>query len=335
MRQYSATHGPAEKCVLSSARFEAFRSCLIETAYDLSKDHGKKGTWLGYGIIKEEIEQCMRAASQHLENNGLEKSLRQYSWSGIDLALNERRLALEKDTMDYKRFMGSVRVHIPGIGYAISIRKRVKHNEDSFLMAQSPDCKVLAVCDGLGAGAISALASHLMVKRLGERLAYAVKDMRSFFISTSGLMSVLLNNPIITMLQQSRGYGMTTATTLVSSGEAEKVTYIGDSIAFRIVQNGTRPHVEQIGGNEKLKTVIGSHSFADSDIHEEMRKGGRYVITSDGITNLLDAPVDDIRKVFSETSDSVKAGEAIVRKVLANQIVTGKDDDATIIVQDG
>lgn len=240
------------------------------------------------------------------------------------------------------------------------VGKRREKNEDSFLVNE--DLGLYAVADGMGGHLGGDFASGLaigtleeIVRALGEDPdatlqdegdAYGVKpgDCQSYLryairLASKRIYDKARSDPAL------RGMGTTTVALFFSEGKAY-IANVGDSRAYRIrgdrIIQITKDHSlvsEQIRAGilsegdaraHRLKNIItrsvGFQEDVDADIDiRVVRKGDRFLLCSDGLSNLVDD--DEIRDVIS-TNDIEPACRRLVD--IANE--RGGDDNITVVL---
>ncbi len=247
------------------------------------------------------------------------------------------------------RFIGAVRAYVKGRGYAVSVRKRRNHNQDTFLITKDPLEKTLGVFDGLGSLRQSAISSAITASYLLDTLR-ARKTMDKQTILD-------ISRKVCEYQKNTRGKRWNGASTFLSAtrkGNRMKIIRVGDSTPFLIKEGYFRRkiiEIKPIGSELGLPNVIGQPmdfigiSGFEDGVEEYEVRCDRMVLVSDGATNAFDSPfvrqgwdgmtiVQLLHNILAQTKDCVVIGEKLLRSILIREITQGYDDDVTIVVED-
>ncbi len=327
LEEYRRGGGVAGRDVAASAAFEELRSFVVQTLYELECTGMLPGGALAAVEIEQERQEALRECGSRMRD-GIAGWLRS---RGADLSDpdNRWRLSCEIQALDGKRYLGSHRRFVPGIGYAVSVRKRESENQDSFLLCGAPEEPVLALADGCSSTPFASIASHLSAieSSIGELS-------RERICAISAMVSMMLNEGDMQDAGLRDGYGG--SSTLLAArinGGRGRLLRVGDSIAFRSPGVGGI-RAETLALETELITAIGQPFLRPESVEEFEWSGGRLILTSDGITNYLLNAREEIGRIASSCGDAVFIAERIIRSVLRNQMEWGHCDDATIVVQD-
>jgi PPM family protein phosphatase len=232
-----------------------------------------------------------------------------------------------------------------------------EHNEDSFLVNE--ELGLYVVCDGMGGHAGGETASRLAVqtvekelisvrlrtddpfaggaasddKRLADALQEAIEGACSVVFRTSR------NQPEL------QGMG-TTCIALLLHGDAAIVGHVGDSRAYLVREGGIRQLTEdhslvneQVRAglltpdeakHSRLRNIITRSVGFEEDVVVdvagfESRPGDRFLLCSDGLSNLVET--EEIRITLASERDPTEVCKSLVG--LANE--RGGDDNVTVI----
>ena len=233
-----------------------------------------------------------------------------------------------------------------------------EHNEDSFLVNE--DLGLYVVCDGMGGHAGGETASRLAVQTIERELLSTRMRAEDPFVSTAGLA----DTPVAAALREAiegacaavyrtsranpelQGMG-TTCVALVLRGELAILGHVGDSRAYA-VRDGELMQLsddhslvnEQVRAglltadearHSRLKNIITRSVGFEEDvlvdlIGFESKQGDRYLLCSDGLSNLVDN--EEIREQLARHDLPEEACKALIQ--LAND--RGGEDNITVIV---
>ncbi|MFH0884396.1 MAG: protein phosphatase 2C domain-containing protein [Candidatus Micrarchaeota archaeon] len=330
LEEYRKTGGVGETEVKRSAAFEIIRSIIVQAAYETM---GPDSSWLSIADLGPEMDEASRACGEHLKN-GLASSILRAFPSDIGSAENNLRRALELEAICPKRFLGSTRMHMPGVGYAVSVRKRYAENQDSFRLCSFNNRKAILFADGCGSARFASLASHLAVLEAFGVSANGI-DRRSICGINEKVAALLNSDSIRSLGEPGMDSGVSTLLIGISENGRSKVFKVGDSIPFIVWNDAEGDVLEALADTYEMRTVIGrAGSLAESEIEEHERETGRLVFTSDGVTNFLADASSEINRWTMLSHDPVIISERLMRSVLRSQLAWGFADDATIIVED-
>ncbi len=322
IEEYGKARAPADFPVRAMAGYELAKSMVLQSLYEEGA-----GQWLAAGDIAAERADAEEELAWY-RSDGMEGALRRAGLS-LDDPENMERAMLDMESSGIVRFIGSVRACVPGLGYAISVRKRDTMNQDSFII-EGGSPALFAVADGCSGSAFPAMASHLAVRSLSRMRAGLLSDPRGTICAISSRISSLLADDRMRAALGVSDGGCTTLTAcLPGAGKAYKV---GDSLPFRANLGGPTG-VECISAQHSLVAVVGT-GLAPDAVEELDAGGGQVVLTTDGITNYLPDFAARLARLMDITTDPVMIAENVIRAVLRNQAEWGHADDATIIVQD-
>jgi len=233
-----------------------------------------------------------------------------------------------------------------------------EHNEDSWLINE--DLGLYVVCDGMGGHAGGETASRLAVQTverelLGARLRPDDPFAAEAKLAESPLAGALreaIEGACAAVYRTSRvnpelqGMG-TTCIALLIHGDIAILGHVGDSRAYAVrdgeVAQLTEDHSlvnEQIRAglltpdearHSRLKNIITRSVGFEEDVLVdllgfEVKPGDRYLLCSDGLSNLVDN--DEIGAQLLRHDDPDRAARALID--LANE--RGGDDNITVIV---
>ena len=230
------------------------------------------------------------------------------------------------------------------------------HNEDSFLVNE--DIGLYVVCDGMGGHAGGETASRLAVQTIEKELISAKLRIDDPFSAKAslpesplaGVLREAVEGACAAVFRSSRanpelaGMG-TTCISLLVQGEHAIVGHVGDSRAY-LVRDGqvwqlSEDHslvneqvragllTEEEAKHSRLKNIITRSVGFEEDVlvdvvGVETRSGDKFLLCSDGLSNLIDN--DEIRDALVQTElDQVP--EMLIQ--LANS--RGGDDNITVI----
>lgn len=220
-------------------------------------------------------------------------------------------------------------------------------NEDSALT----DSHLVAVADGMGGHAAGEVASSLAIKTLGS-LSHLFKSDEIDVDSVADLLLHSLHtiDSEIALYAQEKpeltGMG-TTLTTLVIIGNRVALLHVGDSRAYRVRGNSIeqlsadhtvvaellsqgvikQSEVQQHPQRSMLTQALMGEGIAHPALMEyELRLGDRFILCSDGLSNLLSEK--EIKSLL--TKDRTESVNALVEAAYVN----GAPDNVTVIVAD-
>jgi len=231
-----------------------------------------------------------------------------------------------------------------------------EHNEDSFLVNE--DLGLFVVCDGMGGHAGGETASRLAVQTIEKELISARLRIDDPFsaqvpLAESPLAAALreaVEGACAAVFRSSRanpelaGMG-TTCITLLVQGEHAILGHVGDSRAY-LVRDGevfqlSEDHslvneqvragllTEDEARHSRLKNIITRSVGFEEDVlvdvlGVETRAGDRFLLCSDGLSNLVDN--EEIRDALAH-DDLSQVPEMLIE--LANS--RGGDDNITVV----
>jgi serine/threonine protein phosphatase PrpC len=328
--EYRKAGGVGETEVKLSAAFELFRSIIVQAAYEAM---GPGSSWLSAADLEPEMDAASKACAMHL-NNGLASQISRAFPSEVGSNEYAIRRALELDAIRPGRFLGSIRAHMPGVGYAVSVRKRYAENQDSFRICSFGNRRAFIFADGCGSARFASLASHLAVLEALGRSANGL-DRKGICAINEKVAAMLNSESIRSFDEPGKDSAISTLLVGLSENGRSKVFKVGDSIPFIVWNDGEADMLEVLSEHYEMRSIIGRQGgLAESDVEESEREAGRLVLTSDGVTNLLaDAP-SEISRWTTLSHDPVIISERLMRSVLRAQIALGYSDDATILVED-
>jgi len=221
------------------------------------------------------------------------------------------------------------------------------HNEDSVVIVEANGCQLMAIADGMGGHRAGEVASSIAINYLGKHFKEtffdlskvdAVKWIRAAYEEINGLIfQHEKNNP------ESKGMG----TTLVMAILTENYLLfgnVGDSSGFvmkdKVLHKVTYDHTlvnllvsageltkEEATNHPKknvLMKALGASAKVDVDIFDCNMDISEILLSSDGLTNLLDK--EQINKVLL-TKDSV---EEKVKKLINKANNRGGTDNISV-----
>ena len=221
------------------------------------------------------------------------------------------------------------------------------HNEDSVVIVEANGCQLMAIADGMGGHRAGEVASSIAINYLAKHFKEtffdlgkvdAVKWIRAAYEEINGLIfQHEKNNP------ESKGMG----TTLVMAILTEKYLLfgnVGDSSGFvmkdKVLHKVTYDHTlvnllvsageltkEEASNHPKknvLMKALGASAKVDVDIFDCNMDISEILLSSDGLTNLLDK--EQINKVLL-TKDSV---EEKVKKLINKANNRGGTDNISV-----
>ncbi|MDD5172494.1 MAG: hypothetical protein PHF60_05680 [Candidatus ainarchaeum sp.] len=331
---YKRTEGIGDTSIRRAALFELVRSKVIQAVYEATEGPPGFREWPQNMILKEELDDAVRARMEYLKS-GMRSVVAGNFPTTRDSRLNTLRIALDLEANSVERFLGSTRRYMPGVGYAVSIRKRDLINQDSFALGYHNGAKFMGVADGCGIQRFSSIASYMSLQRAIERSGPFLLDPKAVICDISSEITDILNSPDMKTALGRHGGGSSTLSIGISRDEEQKILRVGDSIGFRIYSNhGVGPKVEALQLGDELDLVMGHwRPLRTEDIEEHSRKGGQLVLTTDGTDFIKDIP-GLLVKLAVLTDNCVLIAERIVREVLRIQIETNQADDVTVVVQE-
>jgi hypothetical protein len=190
LEQYRKTDGAGDIRVGVTANFEMVRSLVFQAVHECIGDPTL--AWLGELALEQEVEEA-REMAWYRQRDGIEFALRSAPKNGIDERILRMVYDLDRTVSDQRRFLGSVREYVQGVGYAISVRKRYGENQDSFVLGREGEWALLGIADGCGGGQFSSIASHSILEELKKRGGINKKDI----ISISDVLAESLNHHTI------------------------------------------------------------------------------------------------------------------------------------------
>ncbi len=235
-------------------------------------------------------------------------------------------------------------------------RKREK-NEDSLFV--DGELGLFIVADGMGGHLGGEFASRIAVKTISENIQQLLKDPEATLslnlgfdrsdygemlkyairVASHRIFEEAAKNPNL------RGMGTTTVALFIQNGRGY-IAHVGDSRAYLVRDNTikqlTHDHslvAEQLRAgfiteeevkNHKFRNIITRSVGFQSDVEidlmvREIESGDRFVLGSDGLTNMVDN--QDIEKVVSRSNPKAACQELIE---LANK--NGGDDNISIVL---
>src|SRR5207253_6039759 len=233
-----------------------------------------------------------------------------------------------------------------------------EHNEDSFLVNE--DLGLYVVCDGMGGHVGGETASRLAVQTVERELLSTRMRAEDPFASTAALSETPLAPALREAIEgacaavyrtsranpELQGMG-TTCIALLLRDEMAILGHVGDSRAYAVRENEvtqlTEDHSlvnEQVRAglltidearHSRLKNIITRSVGFEEDVLVDLlgfetRPGDRYLLCSDGLSNLVDN--DEIGAQLLRHDDPDRACRALID--LANE--RGGDDNITVIV---
>ncbi|MEW6036629.1 MAG: protein phosphatase 2C domain-containing protein [Candidatus Micrarchaeota archaeon] len=324
LEEFRKTCGVRDARLDVTASFEILRSLVVQTIYEVSCQPGME--WLEAGSVEPESVQAKLERALYLDGEGLGKACAGAEW--LTDGEKARLAMLEDRAMGHERFLGSYRSYLAGAGYAVSVRKRSSHNQDSFALYANGASSAIAVADGCGSDRFSAIASHMSAAR-----AVSPGLDKAAVCALSAEIAHLFNGTL--MVSALKSGSSSTLVAGSAAGRARRVLKVGDSMAYRLAVVGDGMHAETLADTAELRNVIGQVALLrESEVEEHSREGGRLVLVSDGVTYYLQDAASRIGHWAGLTDDPVFLAEKIVRSALRNQAEWGHADDVTVIVQD-
>ena len=319
--EYRKGGGVGEFSASASANFEIVRSLIVQAAYEAATDPDSAG-WLNAGTIGLELEDA-REARWYRIMDGLAYALKDVPEAVFDKDRRAELLALESEAISERRFLGAMREYVPGVGYAVSIRKRTSENQDSLMISGNGKRKVLAVADGVSSERFAAMASHVCVRDMEADFS------KAGIISISERMGAGMNKDDYRIL---KGKAMGTSTLLAAeiSGNAKRVFRVGDSIGFSTYEGVVQELAEESG----LIHVVGYKGLEEGHIEEFSADGAQLILTTDGFTNYVNDAGYLLAKITAITTDAVIIAERMIRAALSNQTMWDHADDLTVLVEE-
>jgi serine/threonine protein phosphatase PrpC len=236
---------------------------------------------------------------------------------------------------------------------ALSDRGRVRRrNEDSFLIA--PRARLLAVADGMGGHAAGDVASRIAIQTLEAAFARAPSPRirapalaRRLLAAFNAANESILQHARLHRETSGMGTTLTTLMPLQTSTQAV-IAHIGDSRAYRLRGGAlvqlTRDHTwvqQQVEAGilsavearqhrlaSVLSRVLGTEAMGPADTFIiDIEPGDRYLLCSDGLTNMLEdadleamlaraEPLDDIARQLIHAAN-LRGGHDNITAVLA------------------
>jgi protein phosphatase len=218
-----------------------------------------------------------------------------------------------------------------------------EHNEDSFLVNE--DLGLYVVCDGMGGHAGGETASRLAVQTIERELLSArLRSDDPFTVreAVEGACAAVFRtsraNPELA------GMGTTCISLLVKNGQA-LIGHVGDSRAYLVregdvyqlsedhslVNEQVRAGLlsEEEARHSRLKNIITRSVGFEEDVlvdvmGVETRPGDRFLLCSDGLSNLVDN--DEIRDTLLQTEL-----EEVPQKLIALANSRGGEDNITVV----
>jgi len=231
-----------------------------------------------------------------------------------------------------------------------------EHNEDSFLVNE--DLGLYVVCDGMGGHAGGETASRLAVQTIEcELLSARLRSDDPFTVQVA-----LADSPLAAALREAvegacaavfrtsranpelAGMGTTCISLLVKNGQA-LIGHVGDSRAYLVregdvyqlsddhslVNEQVRAGLlsEEEARHSRLKNIITRSVGFEEDVlvdvmGVETRPGDRFLLCSDGLSNLVDN--DEIRDTLLQTEL-----EEVPQKLIALANSRGGEDNITVV----
>ncbi|HVV12508.1 PP2C family protein-serine/threonine phosphatase [Amycolatopsis sp.] len=231
---------------------------------------------------------------------------------------------------------------------ATDVGQRREANEDS--VYTSP--RLLAVADGMGghvAGEVASSAAIAAITELDRKLADADDDADTLEL-LGDAVSDAVDKLTELALKDPRLHGMgTTLTTLLWDGSRFGVAQVGDSRAYRLrageLEQITRDHtvVQELVDQGRitpeaaithpsrsvLTRALQSGGEADPDLFfVEVRPGDRYLICSDGLSDVV--PFEILAEILAEVPEP----PSVVQKLVELANAGGGPDNITCVVAD-
>jgi serine/threonine protein phosphatase PrpC len=229
------------------------------------------------------------------------------------------------------------------VGVHTDVGRVRQGNEDSYLL-QDP---VYAVADGMGGHIAGDVASATAVDVIAEGLRAAAP-------SDGAALAELVSRANEAIWEKARsdprlrGMG-TTCTLLLVDGAVAHIAHVGDSRAYllrdgslrqltedhtlveRMVREGRLSAEEAVNHPQRsiITRALGVDARVQVDVlREQLREGDRILLTSDGLTSMVDPA--DIEGVLRDQDDPQSAAERLVE--MAN--AAGGEDNVTVLVLD-
>ncbi|MBD3210725.1 hypothetical protein GF318_05070 [Candidatus Micrarchaeota archaeon] len=311
-------------------RFELVRSMVVQKTYEAM---GPGDRWLGIAKVKAEMHKAREKRRKYLED-GNEIFSEGFLFEG-DPELNRIRLELDREANSYWRFLGSFRTHIPGLGYAVTVKKTRGLNQDSCLLYGKNGERAMALADGCSTERFSSAASYLAMKKLRENIGALLIDPRGVIRDISQDISGVMVLGMKDMYMGIASLGSTTILAGIPDGSRKSVYKFGDSYAFVQFDYEGKTMVERVGHERALACIAGQPCcFEDCMVEEHIRKGRKLILTSDGITNPVARTNRKLAQFYRETPDSIIVAERITRLAIMNSLKTGKVDDMTVVIEE-
>jgi serine/threonine protein phosphatase PrpC len=229
------------------------------------------------------------------------------------------------------------------VGVHTDVGRVRQGNEDSYLL-QDP---VYAVADGMGGHIAGDVASATAVDVIAEGLRAAAP-------SDGAALAELVSRANEAIWEKARsdprlrGMG-TTCTLLLVDGAVAHIAHVGDSRAYllrdgslrqltedhtlveRMVREGRLSAEEAVNHPQRsiITRALGVDARVQVDVlREQLREGDRILLTSDGLTSMVDPA--DIEGALRDQDDPQSAAERLVE--MAN--AAGGEDNVTVLVLD-
>lgn len=227
------------------------------------------------------------------------------------------------------------------VGVQTDVGRVRKGNEDSYLL----EAPVYAVADGMGGHIAGDVASATAVSVISDGLAAehpadgaALADLVSRANDT--IWDKARSDPSL------RGMG-TTCTLLMIDGDVAHIAHVGDSRAYLLRDGSFRQLTEdhtlvermvregrlsaEEAANHPQRSIITRALGVDANVQvdvleEQLAKGDRILITSDGLTSMVEP--DAIAQVLDAEEDPQSAADRLVE--MAND--AGGEDNVTVLV---
>ncbi|MCI0563092.1 MAG: hypothetical protein MN733_31830, partial [Nitrososphaera sp.] len=144
IEEYRKTEGVNDIRVDVTAALELRRSLVVQAVYERMTIGGEKTGWLEAGRIELEDEEAHETRWYRMRD-GIGFYLKNLNSEFFDERRRSELSALDDEAVTYKRFLGSYRQYVPGVGYAVSVRKRFLENQDSFLVFGDGERRLFSV----------------------------------------------------------------------------------------------------------------------------------------------------------------------------------------------
>jgi len=309
---------------MDALRFEMLRSAVVQRLHDLSEGDD----WICAAKLDEEVAAAKRQRRRFYSSAGISAFVKEHS---INREMTGRLISLGRKVNTYTRFLGSVRHYVPGVGYAVSIKKRHGPNQDSFLLQKG----LMAVADGTGSEKFSAMASHMAILRLAERRQELQDNPKATIVSINRELTDLMSAGAKLCIMEEEILGSTTLTLGLIEGARKRIYSLGNSLAFLKHDSCERPVVEQIGMDKHPYWVLGhTYGLDESHIDSHERRGEPLILTTDGITRRIRRTNRSLERFFICVRNNVAVAERLVRLAIRNSLRTGMTDDMTVVIQE-